>query len=269
MRKITLKIAVVIGLVAAAVLGSREPADSLVAWFPILIFAIGAFNVLFEVPGTRWIRAIAVGASFVAFLVPSARGVVVLLFWLFWPPAFLVAWSWSHQPADDESYEYGSSVVERLTPVRVRVAATIGAVAAGTLAYKIIFNQSLEQTAVLFVGIPALLAIVVVLFVSPRSATGVACKAVTVGLLVSLFFLGEGVLCVVLSAPIFYAVAVGVASTMSAIRRTRGDDPTRTVYSSIVVPDDSAFEHGRSDAISLAGPRRERNRHEDRARVAG
>ena len=81
--------------------------------------------------------------------------------------------------------------------------------AVASLAYKLIFYQQLQQTAALFVGIPALLAIVVVLFVSPRSATGVACKAVTVGLLVSLFFLGEGVLCVVMSAPIFYGVAVG------------------------------------------------------------
>jgi hypothetical protein len=50
--------------------------------------------------------------------------------------------------------------------------------------------------------------------VSPRSATGVACKAVTVGLLVSMLFLGEGMVCVIMSAPLFYIIAVAVADLM-------------------------------------------------------
>ena len=105
-------------------------------------------------------------------------------------------------------------------------AALIAAVAVASLAYRLIFASRLQQTAALFVGIPALLAIVVVLVVSPRSATGVACKAVTVGLLVSLLFLGEGMLCVLMSAPLFYAVAVAIGRAMDwARRRTekRGD----------------------------------------------
>jgi hypothetical protein len=70
----------------------------------------------------------------------------------------------------------------------------------------------LDQTAALFVGIPALLAIVVLFGVSPQSATGVACKAVTVALLVSGVFLGEGILCVFMSAPLFYAIAIAIAN---------------------------------------------------------
>ncbi len=121
------------------------------------------------------------------------------------------------------------------SPARVKGAALTAAVVVAALAYKLIFHQQLQQTAALFVGIPGLLAIVVVLFVSPRSATGVACKAATVGLLISLLFLGEGMLCVVMSAPIFYGVAVAVAAGMSAARRRRIDDPTRTMYSSLVL----------------------------------
>jgi hypothetical protein len=86
----------------------------------------------------------------------------------------------------------------------------------------------LEQTAALFIGVPAILAIVVVFGVSPRSATGVACKAVTVGLLLSLLFLWEGMLCVLMSAPLFYAVAIAVASVMT--RLGAGDEgPTFTL----------------------------------------
>jgi hypothetical protein len=48
---------------------------------------------------------------------------------------------------------------------------------------------------------------------------GVAFKAVTVGLLVSLIFLGEGLLCVLMSAPLFYAVAMVVVFVVNATRR--------------------------------------------------
>jgi hypothetical protein len=230
-----IKLGIVILLLAAAIIGTRSQVESLGSWASPLIFAIGAFNALFAVPGTFWIRVSAVVAAFIAFLVPPAQGTVILLFWLLWPPAFLLAWSWSQSLVDDDGVVQSSSALDNLTPARVRVSATIAAVAIGSVAYKLIFIQRLDQTAALFVGIPALLAIVVVVFVSPRSATGVACKAVTVGLLVSLFFLGEGVLCIVMSAPIFYAVAVGVAATMTALRRRHPNEPTRTVNSGVVV----------------------------------
>ncbi len=50
-------------------------------WLQLLIFAIGAFNVLFTVPGTYWIRIAGVAASFAGLLVPGrprCRGSPVL-----------------------------------------------------------------------------------------------------------------------------------------------------------------------------------------------
>lgn len=55
----------------------------------------------------------------------------------------------------------------------------------------------------------------------------------TIGLLVSLLFLGEGLVCVVMSAPLFYAVAVGIASGMASIRRT--SDAGTKLFSSVLV----------------------------------
>jgi hypothetical protein len=100
------------------------------------------------------------------------------------------------------------------TRARLVAATLIAAVAIASLTYRLVVAHNLQQTAALFVGIPALLAIVVVFGVSPRSATGVACKAVTVGLLVSMLFLGEGMVCVIMSAPLFYVIAVAVADLM-------------------------------------------------------
>jgi hypothetical protein len=119
------------------------------------------------------------------------------------------------------------------TRARIALAALIGAVALASLAYRLLVAQGLQQSAALFVGLPALLAIVVVFAVSPRSAVGVACKAVTVGLLVSLLFLGEGMVCVAMSAPLFYLVAVVIATAMDWAHQRR--DKSATTFSCLLV----------------------------------
>ena len=186
----------------------------------LLLFGIA--NVLFSAPGTQWVRATAIGAAFVGLMWQRELLVlVVVLAWLVWPPAFMVAWTLARR----SSAGPGVGDPEGRAPGRraqIALAAVIGAVALGSLAYQVIVGRGLQQTAALFVGIPALLAIVVVFAVAPRSGKGVACKAVTVGLLVSLIFLGEGILCVAMSAPLFYALAIAIATAME--RAHRHDD---------------------------------------------
>ena len=80
---------------------------------------------------------------------------------------------------------------------QVVVLAIIVAVTIASVSYRLLMGWQLGQTAALFIGIPALLAMSIV-FVPARSATGVAFKAVTIGLLVSMIFLQEGVLCVLI-----------------------------------------------------------------------
>src|SRR5207248_9320134 len=89
-----------------------------------------------------------------------------------------------------------------VTNAKIGTGVLIGAVAIASLVYRLLVQHHLAQSSALFVGIPTLLAILVVFATSPRSAVGVACKTVTIGLLVSMVFLGEGALCVVMSAPL-------------------------------------------------------------------
>jgi hypothetical protein len=120
------------------------------------------------------------------------------------------------------------------TAARIAVASLILAVTIASTAYRLLVLHRLDQTAALFVGIPALLAIVVVFAVSPRSATGAACKAVTVGLLVSGLYLGEGILCVFMSAPLFYAIAIAMAKGMESTYEP--DGPSRhSLFSCLIV----------------------------------
>jgi hypothetical protein len=144
--------------------------------------------------------------------------VVAVLAWLAWPPAYAVAWSIGGGEREEAAAAHAA---------RVGLAAIIAAVAVASAAYRILVFHSLQQTAALFVGLPALIAVIVVMAASPRTAIGVAIKAVTVGLLVSLIFLGEGVLCVLMSAPLFYFVAIAIA----ALVERRRDEPLNSVRS--------------------------------------
>lgn len=221
-----LKVAGVTVLIAAAVIGGA------IERFAVAMLIFGIVNVLASARGTTWVRAAAVVASLVAFAAPvGPRMLVAVLAWLIWPPAFLVAWALARAddgPSPDQSDSSTAGTA------RVAVAAMIGAVALASLFYRLILGHGLQQTAALFIGVPALLAIVVTLAVSPRSATGVACKAVTVGLLVSLLFLGEGILCVAMSAPLFYLIAVGIGSNLDRARRESGDS-AHTMFSFLAV----------------------------------
>jgi uncharacterized membrane protein len=84
----------------------------------------------------------------------------------------------------------------------------IAAAMAASIYYHILLSSRLEQTSALFIGIPALIAAICVLSPSPRSATGTAVKSVTLFLAIAGTLLGEGFICIVMAAPIFYLFAV-------------------------------------------------------------
>ena len=98
------------------------------------------------------------------------------------------------------------------------VAGLVGTVTLVTIVYRALVSYDLDQTAALFVGLPGLLAIAAV-FAPARSATGVAVKCVTIGLLVSLLFLWEGMLCVLMSAPLFYLVAIVIGRLVGNVNQ--------------------------------------------------
>ncbi len=228
-KEMTVKCTVAVILIAAATLGSRQD-----ALWPILgLLAFGLLNVFLSIRRTVWACAPTVVAIFVALLSPKDRALVVLLLWLFWPPAFLVTWALGREvPLVLDAEQLHDAMGGQRA--RAVVAGCIGSIAAATLMYRWIVGAGLQQTAALFVGIPALLAMGVALAVVPRSAVGVICKAVTIGLLVSAFFLGEGVVCVVMSAPLFYAIAVLIG--LAYERASRGpDDTVRRTFSGLAV----------------------------------
>ncbi|MGV8871367.1 MAG: hypothetical protein ACOH2Q_02485 [Rhodococcus sp. (in: high G+C Gram-positive bacteria)] len=106
------------------------------------------------------------------------------------------------------------------------LAAIVLAFAAAVFVRKILQETGQDQTAAFYIGIPAVLAVVVVLSAPWGSVVGTTVKVVTVCLLLSMIVLGEGFICVIFAAPLFYAVAIIIAAVVDHPRRRRGDGTT-------------------------------------------
>ena len=96
----------------------------------------------------------------------------------------------------------------------------VAAIALAGFAYRIIASEHLEQTALLFIGIPGLLAVMVAFTSRAKSVTGGIMKAITIALLLSGPFLGEGFICILMAAPLFYLVGAIVGAVIQRGRRS-------------------------------------------------
>jgi hypothetical protein len=95
----------------------------------------------------------------------------------------------------------------------------VAGIAVAGLAYRLVVSQHLEQTALLFIGIPAILAVVVAATPRAKSVTGGIMKAITIALLLSGPFLGEGFICILMAAPLFYLVGAIVGLIIASAKR--------------------------------------------------
>ena len=89
------------------------------------------------------------------------------------------------------------------------------------LLYKFLMQGGFGHTSAMFIGIPALLAIALALSPRPKSITGGILRGITFALLLIAPFLGEGYLCILFAAPLFYAVGIAVGSLVEYFRRQR------------------------------------------------
>ena len=90
--------------------------------------------------------------------------------------AFIIALIWA--PREDSVPVEGAHTRSGRR-ARIALAAVIAAVGAASIGYRLLVWHNLGQTSALFIGIPMLLALVVVLFARPRSSTGLIVKAVS------------------------------------------------------------------------------------------
>ncbi|MBK7995392.1 MAG: hypothetical protein IPK14_19035 [Blastocatellia bacterium] len=93
----------------------------------------------------------------------------------------------------------------------------------GSLIYSLLVAGRLDQTAALFIGLPAVLAILTTFIRKQKTFTGAILKGMTFTLLLTCIFstvvLGDGVICIVMAIPVFYAVGSVIGAILDIVTK--------------------------------------------------
>lgn len=111
----------------------------------------------------------------------------------------------------------------RFSSGQLGCAGIIAAVSGAVVYYHAVHGAGLQQTAALFIGLPTLLAILLVLTPRAKTATGAVVKGTTVALLASAPLLQEGFICILMASPLIYFVAVVIGLVVDYSRRRNGE----------------------------------------------
>lgn len=118
------------------------------------------------------------------------------------------------------------SETEETRPKIVRaqwmVVAFIVAFTTSAALYKFLIHEELGHTSAMFLGIPAVLGILIALTPKAKTVTGGIVKGITLALLIIAPLLGEGYLCILMASPLFYLVGCGIGAVIDARRKARG-----------------------------------------------
>ena len=107
---------------------------------------------------------------------------------------------------------------------------TILILVVAAVAYRILVVGKLEQSAMLFIGIPALIAVPLALWPASKMMTGTIVRAICLGLCFSAILLGEGAACILFAAlpAILIGLVIGFISDVKEARRKRGQPRGRS-----------------------------------------
>jgi hypothetical protein len=104
----------------------------------------------------------------------------------------------------------------------------------GAILYKVLMRAGWGHTSLMFIGIPAVLALLLVLAPTPKSATGSILRGMTLALLLIAPLVGEGYLCILFSAPLFLIVGLVIGKLVDYSRARRAS--TLSCIAILVVP---------------------------------
>jgi len=135
---------------------------------------------------------------------------------------------------------------DKLLPFRRWSAFVIGILTAASLLVRLLYMSGLEQTSLLFIGLPGMLALLLVLLPAPKSITGFLLKLTTLLLLLSGVLLAEGLICILMAAPLFYLVVLSTGLILDAIRTHK-----RTTKMVVLAPVVMMSLEGLSPVLSL------------------
>jgi hypothetical protein len=109
------------------------------------------------------------------------------------------------------------------------------ALAVASVFFRVLVMNHLDESAFLFVGLPAILAIMLSFTPRAKSVTGMAMKGITIGLLMAGVFFAEAFVCIAFAAPIFYLVG-GITGWLIDRDRRRKREGGGRLYSIALIP---------------------------------
>jgi hypothetical protein len=121
------------------------------------------------------------------------------------------------------------------THAQISLTIVVIALAAAALVFRLLIWGRLEHTALVFVGIPLVLALVVILSPTPQSATGMLLKVVTLAMLLAAVVFGEAFVCILFAAPLIYGVALALGLFFDREPPERPLQRSRTLFVMLVV----------------------------------
>lgn len=119
---------------------------------------------------------------------------------------------------DDRTADPATAGPKGLSAPQRRLIVVIIALAAASIAFHLLVLTGYRHSAAVFIGIPTLLAILVARSEPPTTGTGIVMRVITLALLLSSIVFAEGMVCILLAAPIFYLVGFIVTRIMIALR---------------------------------------------------
>jgi hypothetical protein len=108
-----------------------------------------------------------------------------------------------------------------ITNAQWGLVALIVAFTLASILYRVLMHRNLGHSAAMFVGIPAVLAIILALAPKAETVTGGILKGITLALLIPAPLLGEGYVCILFAAPLFYIVGILVGLAVDWQRNSR------------------------------------------------
>lgn len=109
----------------------------------------------------------------------------------------------------------------------------VGILVAISIIFKLLNGYKLEQKSILFIGIPALLTMLIIKYVpKPKNLYALVFKVITLFLMMSGILFGEGIACIIMAAPIFY----GVGAILVLIYNFFNKKNKPKIYSFVAIP---------------------------------
>ena len=107
------------------------------------------------------------------------------------------------------------------------------AVGVASVLFRVLVLGQKEQTALMFIGLPTAMAMLIAFLPRASSATGMITKGITLFLLLLGILLIEGFICILMAAPLFYGIGFIVGIFVDGARRRREVDKR---FRMVVVP---------------------------------